>query len=273
MPRFVTLDETEVIKSAYQLKNRVAERFPDRGLTREATRLAEYAHAIAQEAHLLAKRNVAADFVIGALTMVGFAVTVFILARIPWIEIQFAKQQEFFQAMQGVSAAIHVAVSVALVIFFVTTRATRMKRKKALRGLHSLRAFAHVVDSHQMNKDPAAMAANLPPTRSSPDRDLSPRELLRYLEYCSEMLSLISKFAALYAQSIRDPVIFDAVNDIEQLTASLSNKIWQKIMILHGSLAREPHSQQIRLPETGFAPQSPIAMSQPQNGPPVEVIP
>ncbi|MBT3070882.1 hypothetical protein KKP04_08385 [Rhodomicrobium sp. Az07] len=273
MPRFVTLDETEVIKSAYKLQNRVAERFPDRGLTREATRLAEYAHAIAREARILAKRNVAADFAIGALTMIGFAVTVFILARIPWIEIQFAKQQEFFQAMQGISAAIHVAVSVGLVIFFVTNRATRMKRKEALRGLHSLRAFAHVVDSHQMNKDPAAMAANLPPTRSSPDRDLSPRELLRYLEYCSEMLSLISKFAALYAQSIRDPVVFDAVNDIEQLTASLSNKIWQKIMILHNSLGSQPHGQEIRLPDTAFAPPSPVTTVQPQNGPPRELIP
>jgi len=267
MPRFVTLNEDEVIKAAIHLKNRVAERFPDRGLTREATRLAEYAHAIAQEARMLAKRNVLADLAIGAMTVMGFAVTVFILARIPWIEIQFAKQQEFFQAMQGVSAAIHVAISVALVIFFVTSRATRMKRKKALRGLHSLRAFAHVVDSHQMNKDPAAMAANLPPTRSSPDRDLNPRELLRYLEYCSEMLSLISKFAALYAQSIRDPVIFDAVNDIEQLTASLSNKIWQKIMILHSSLPHQPPAQSIRLPEPAPAPQPEATFSQPTEAP------
>ncbi len=234
--RFVTLDEDQVIKSALTLKNRVAERFPERGLTREASRLAEYAQALAREARSLARRNILADVAIGGLTLLGFGGTVFILARIPWIEIQFAKQQEFFQAMQGVSAAIHVAVSVGLVIFFVATRETRLKRKKALRGLHSLRAFAHVVDIHQLNKDPAAIAANLPRTRSSPDRDLTPRELLRYLDYCSEMLSVISKFAALYAQNFRDPVVFEAVTNIEQLTSSLSNKIWQKIMILNASL-------------------------------------
>ncbi len=234
--RFVTLDEHEVINSAIKLKNRVAERFPQRGLTREASRLGEYAHALAKEARSLARRNIAADVAIGALTLLGFAGTVFILARIPWIEIQFAKQQEFFQAMQGVSAAIHVAVSVGLVVFFVASRETRLKRKKALQGLHSLRAFAHVVDIHQMNKDPAAIAANLPRTRSSPDRDLTPRELLRYLNYCSEMLSVISKFAALYAQNFRDPVVLEAVNDIEELTSLLSNKIWQKIMVLNTSL-------------------------------------
>jgi hypothetical protein len=118
-----------------------------------------------------------------------------------------------------------------------------LKRKKALRGLHSLRVFAHVIDMHQMNKDPAATAANLPRTRSSPDRDLTPKELLRYLDYCSEMLSVISKFAALYAQNFPDPVALEAVNEIEQLTSSLSSKIWQKIMIAsRGTLEERAHA-------------------------------
>ena len=57
-------------------------------------------------------------------------------------------------------------------------------------------------------------------------------ELTRYLDYCSEMLSLTNKLAALYAQHLPDPVIIYAVNDIEQLTTNLSSKIWQKITIL-----------------------------------------
>ena len=57
-------------------------------------------------------------------------------------------------------------------------------------------------------------------------------ELIRYLDYCSEMLSLTGKLAALYMQDMRDPVIIEAVNEIEDLTTSLSRKIWQKIMIL-----------------------------------------
>ena len=46
------------------------------------------------------------------------------------------------------------------------------------------------------------------------------------------MLSLIGKLAALYAQSLPDPATIAAVNDIEQLTANLSQKIWQKISIV-----------------------------------------
>jgi hypothetical protein len=55
---------------------------------------------------------------------------------------------------------------------------------------------------------------------------------VRYLDYCSELLSLTSKVAALYVQHLNDAVVLAAVNDIESLAASLSHKIWQKIMII-----------------------------------------
>ncbi len=63
-------------------------------------------------------------------------------------------------------------------------------------------------------------------------------ELTRYLDYCSEMQSLTGKLAALYAQNLPDPVIIDAVNDIEELTANFSRKVWQKISILESYDAR-----------------------------------
>ncbi|MEL7482692.1 MAG: hypothetical protein AAGJ29_14180, partial [Pseudomonadota bacterium] len=58
-------------------------------------------------------------------------------------------------------------------------------------------------------------------------------KLMRYLDYCTEMLSLTGKLAALYMQDIRDAVVIQAVNEIEDLTSGLSNKIWQKLQILH----------------------------------------
>jgi hypothetical protein len=63
-----------------------------------------------------------------------------------------------------------------------------------------------------------------------------PFEITRYLDYCSEMLSLTSKLAALYAQNLPDPVVIDAVNEIESLTTNLSQKIWQKITLVGTSL-------------------------------------
>lgn len=69
-------------------------------------------------------------------------------------------------------------------------------------------------------------------TPSSPERHLSRAELRRYLDYCSELLSLTSKLAALYAQSVDDPVVLDAVNGIQTLTTGLSAKVWQKIALI-----------------------------------------
>ena len=58
-------------------------------------------------------------------------------------------------------------------------------------------------------------------------------ELSRYLDYCSEALSLTGKVAALYMKGFDDPVALQAVNEVESLTTGLSRKIWQKLTILY----------------------------------------
>jgi hypothetical protein len=75
----------------------------------------------------------------------------------------------------------------------------------------------------------------LPPTASSPGaaQQISDPFLLgRYLDYCSELLALIAKIGALYAESLDDPAAVAAVDEIEDLTNGLSNKIWQKLIVL-----------------------------------------
>ena len=85
---------------------------------------------------------------------------------------------------------------------------------------------------HQLTKDPDRILAGGPNTKSSPKRTMTNFELSRYLDYCSESLALISKIAALYVQGFEDPVLLDAVDDMEDLTAGFSRKIWQKLTIL-----------------------------------------
>jgi len=85
---------------------------------------------------------------------------------------------------------------------------------------------------HQLTKDPEQLLTNAPSTASSPVRTMTRVELGRYLDYCSEMLSVTSKIAALFVERFDDPVTLAAVNEIESLTAGLSRKIWQKISML-----------------------------------------
>jgi hypothetical protein len=46
------------------------------------------------------------------------------------------------------------------------------------------------------------------------------------------MLAILSKIAALYVQHFHDPITLAAVDEVQDLTGGLSQKIWQKIMIL-----------------------------------------
>ena len=85
---------------------------------------------------------------------------------------------------------------------------------------------------HQLTKDPAVAVENFKPTAHSPVRITNRQDLARYLDYCSEMLSITGKLAALFAQSVNDEVVIGAVNDIEELGSNLSRKIWQKITMI-----------------------------------------
>src|SRR6266849_1869827 len=87
--------------------------------------------------------------------------------------------------------------------------------------------MAHIIDMHQLTKDPDRWGS-----ADVNNGALTRPELIRYLDFCSDLLALISKAAALHVQDFDDSVTLAAVNEIEDLTAGLSRKIWQKIMIL-----------------------------------------
>ena len=50
-----------------------------------------------------------------------------------------------------------------------------------------------------------------------------------------QMLSLLAKIAALYAQSTSDDVVIEAASDLSTLTTNLSSKIWQKITLVQAA--------------------------------------
>ena len=60
---------------------------------------------------------------------------------------------------------------------------------------------------------------------------MTPFQLTRYLDYCSELLAILAKIGALYVQRFADPATLSAVNEIEVLTNGLARTIWQKIVV------------------------------------------
>src|SRR5262249_26225967 len=126
------------------------------------------------------------------------------------------------------------------VILFLITLETRLKRRRALAALHELRAIAHVVDIHQVAKDPDALLQPELAAAETPGQTIKTvADLDRYLHFCNELLAIISKIAALYVQESPDAPTVSAVDQVESLCSGLSQKIWQKITILDQFLNRQ----------------------------------
>jgi len=223
------LDPEQIVETVHVLGNRIRERFPNAQLNEVCGEL----HRIAGQARerttaigrpMLGVRILSATLVV--LIFAAFVATIRLI-RVPDQPLQAA---EF---IQGMEAGFSCLVLVGATILFLVTLETRVKRARTLRALHELRSIAHLVDMHQLTKDPERILRSGPVTPSSPKRTMTSFELERYLDYCTEMLALDGKIAALYVEDFPDPQAVGAVNDLENLTAGLARKIWQKIMILH----------------------------------------
>jgi hypothetical protein len=138
---------------------------------------------------------------------------------------------------QGIEATVNDAIFLGVAIYFILSWERRTKRRVALRALHQIRSLAHVVDMHQLTKDPDRLMHVQPDTASSPQRSMTLEQMGRYLDYCSEMLSLLGKVAALFPQRFDDGGVLEAASDIENLTIGLSRKVWQKITMLQDAPA------------------------------------
>ena len=84
------------------------------------------------------------------------------------------------ELVQGIEAAINDVIYLAIAAFFLITIETRIKRRRALGALHELRAIAHVIDMHQLTKDPEIALARAPATGLVAARPMSLFELSRY---------------------------------------------------------------------------------------------
>lgn len=230
-----TLDPERIIATAEKLALRIGERFPGSGLSHVAQDFV----ALARDLSLTAQALKGPIWPVRALIAVAIAAGAGIFLFVGTV-VRFDRlgADAAFDLVQGIEASINTVILAGLGLVTLITTEERIKRKRVFRALHGLRSLIHVVDMHQLTKDPAALSPGFKPTAHSPARITDPAELTRYLDYCSEMLSLSGKLAALFAQSVNDAVVIEAVNDIESLGSNLSRKIWQKITLIEDTVAR-----------------------------------
>ncbi len=236
-PVFRALDAGLIVDTASRLSRRISERFPGSGLSRVAAELLLVSRETSARIEVLRRPRWGLRAGIALLILAMCAVALVTVSRLS-MPGSFTALTDFVQVLES---AINDVVFMGIAIAFLVTIEARIRRRQTLKALHELRSLVHIVDMHQLTKDPDTIGGGSQ-TTSSPERPLTPFELGRYLDYCSELLSVTSKVAALYAQRLEDPVVLDAVNEVEALTTGLSAKIWQKLVILGTARGLPPNA-------------------------------
>lgn len=218
-----------VAATAQRLAERVWARFPDRNLGRVADRLvaitADVEGAAAQSRTMAILRLVGVALIgvmvlAAAVSLVGVALEL------------VGSTGSTLAWLQAVETSVNDLVFVGVAVAFLWLLPARVERRRILAELHRLRSLAHVIDMHQLTKDPERYAADYERTDQSVRVGLAPQQMASYLDYCSELLSLVAKTAALYAERSTDPPVLSTISDIENLTNGMSRKIWQKLALL-----------------------------------------
>ena len=219
---------------------------PESGLAKVCRELVSIGADTQHRAEAIAKPHTAVRIIVYVAIAAG-VIGLVTVALVFTQSVQLQMGNEVFGLFQGIEAAMNITVLTGAALFFLVTLETRIKRRRALDDLHVFRSIArHRHASIDQGSERPARSHHA--DRLVAGAHHGPIQLMRYLDYCSEMLSLTNKLAALYAQNLPDSVVIDTVNDIEELTTNLSSKIWQKISILESHEVAVP-SAEVRPPD------------------------
>jgi hypothetical protein len=233
------LDPEEIVKTARRLRSRISERFPGAGLVGVSDQLVELASRAKRTCVEIRSPNLrlrVTSYLVISLVIVAAIIGL-------WLALSGASSgaADRAETIQAIEAGINDVVLLGAAIYFFMHLEIRLKRGRIVKALHELRTLSHLIDVHQLTKSPDIVGDGEDhTTASSPQRSLTPYQLGRYLDYCSEMLSLTGKIAALYGDGFDDAESIEAVNEVEELTIGLQTKIWQKLLLLRMVPTRTP---------------------------------
>ncbi|MEU4364316.1 hypothetical protein [Promicromonospora sp. NPDC023987] len=221
------LEPAPVIETARRLRDRVGARFPGRGIQRVAQELASLTEQVADTSADTRRRS--------RLVRAGSRGLIAVVVLVALVAFGFAVEAAFTEAPDNgldwlplIESAVNDLVFVAIAVVVLHSVPERVQRTDLLAKLHRLRSLAHIIDMHQLTKEPESLRDAF----EDADGDLTPEQVEYYLEYCTELLSLVAKAAALCAEESQDDVVLNTVSTIETLTMGMSRKVWQKITVL-----------------------------------------
>ena len=153
MNSYRNLAAEKIVGTLNELNARIGERFPRSGLLRVCQELTAMTEQTTERAAGIARPVLWLRALLAAVAISG-AIAIYLLAG--WVA-QLRPSDELAGVMQGLEAAVNLVIIGGAAALFLVTLEARWKRRKALAALHEFRSIAHVIDMHQLTKDPSAL--------------------------------------------------------------------------------------------------------------------
>lgn len=211
-----------------ELHRGVLRHFPESGLSAVASEIVDVACGLEQRSRWI---QPGLSFALrGCVGLVVAAIVGALIWFAPMV-LGLGGPRSLAEFMEATESGFQLVLLLGAAIFFLVSLERRIVRRNALTAIDEVRSLVHVVDMHQLRKGPEHLrtaVADGVNAESTPDAT----ELIRYLDYCSELLSMLSKMCAYCVQSLHDRDFVGAVQEVQVVSIGLSQKIWQKISIL-----------------------------------------
>ncbi|MEO1694536.1 MAG: hypothetical protein AAFR55_04800, partial [Pseudomonadota bacterium] len=168
MTDYRSLKADNITATLSQLNARISERFPQSGLSRVCAELTAISGETRARVDRLGRPNIPIRIASCAVAGVGILSFFYVVSLIEYKR----EMENIFGVLEGFDALLNTVVLMGAGMFFLATLESRWKRQRALDDLHQLRSIVHVIDMHQLTKDPR-MLSDEQRTASSPERSLS----------------------------------------------------------------------------------------------------
>ena len=144
------LESEKIISSLELLSRRIYERFPQSGLYQVSKQLLTFGQNAQEDLEWVARPIL--PLRIGSVLLVSLLIfaTVWTFRSLVVSE-DLLRLEKFIPLLE---AGINDLLLISAGIFFLVSVETRIKRRRVLGSLHRLRVFAHIIDMHQLHKDP-----------------------------------------------------------------------------------------------------------------------
>ena len=142
-PNYRRLDSDRIVETVQTLRRRIEGRFPGSGLSNVVAEVLRVSEETVGRIRWIQKPHLPLRCAALVLSLAIIALVLLMLVRIH--QFQFNDYTNFIQALE---ASISSVVFIGAAILFFVSWENRIKRRRALKAIHELRALAHIVDMH-----------------------------------------------------------------------------------------------------------------------------